>query len=61
MANIHGTETGERRLWPLSREGYPKFLTHQGRSLVQATWDRLLPLTGESRLTVVAGPTSSLI
>ena len=47
------------RLWPLSREGHPKFLldvTLQGRSLIQATWDRLLPLTGASRLAVVAGP-----
>jgi len=46
------------RLWPLSREGHPKFLldvTLQGRSLIQATWDRLLPLTGAERLTVVAG------
>jgi mannose-1-phosphate guanylyltransferase len=47
------------RLWPLSRENHPKFLldvTLQGRSLIQATWDRLLPLTGADRLTVVAGP-----
>ncbi|KZV63084.1 hypothetical protein PENSPDRAFT_657617 [Peniophora sp. CONT] len=47
------------RLWPLSREGHPKFLldlTLKGRSLIQATWDRLLPLTGQSRTTVVAGP-----
>ncbi|KAH9963819.1 mannose-1-phosphate guanylyltransferase [Russula dissimulans] len=47
------------RLWPLSREGHPKFLldvTLQGRSLIQATWDRLLPLCGADRLTVVAGP-----
>ena len=47
------------RLWPLSRENHPKFLldvTLQGRSLIQATWDRLLPLTGPDRLTVVAGP-----
>ncbi|KAH9033125.1 nucleotide-diphospho-sugar transferase [Lactarius hengduanensis] len=47
------------RLWPLSREGHPKFLldvTLQGRSLIQATWDRLLPLTGADRLAVVAGP-----
>ncbi|KAI9510081.1 nucleotide-diphospho-sugar transferase [Russula earlei] len=47
------------RLWPLSREDHPKFLldvTLQGRSLIQATWDRLLPLSGADRLTVVAGP-----
>jgi len=47
------------RLWPLSREGHPKFLldlTLKGRSLIQATWDRLLPLSGPSRTTVVAGP-----
>src|ERR1700676_1906383 len=43
------------RLWPLSREGYPKFLldlTLKGRSLIQATWDRLLPLTPPLRTTV---------
>lgn len=47
------------RLWPLSREGHPKFLldlTLKGRSLIQATWDRLLPLTGPLRATIVAGP-----
>jgi mannose-1-phosphate guanylyltransferase len=47
------------RLWPLSRENHPKFLldvTLQGRSLIQATWDRLVPLSGADRLTVVAGP-----
>jgi len=47
------------RLWPLSGEGHPKFLldvTLQGRSLIQATWDRLLPLCSADRLTVVAGP-----
>ncbi|KAF9467320.1 mannose-1-phosphate guanylyltransferase [Collybia nuda] len=47
------------RLWPLSREGYPKFLldlTLKGRSLIQATWDRLLPLSSASRTTIVAGP-----
>ncbi|KAG6866679.1 hypothetical protein C0991_000789 [Blastosporella zonata] len=47
------------RLWPLSREGHPKFLldlTLKGRSLIQATWDRLLPLTSATRTTVVAGP-----
>ncbi|KAJ6497808.1 nucleotide-diphospho-sugar transferase [Mycena sanguinolenta] len=47
------------RLWPLSREGHPKFLldlTLSGRSLIQATWDRLLPLTSATRTTIVAGP-----
>lgn len=47
------------RLWPLSREGHPKFLldlTLKGRSLIQATWDRLLPLTSPLRATIVAGP-----
>ena len=46
------------RLWPLSRENHPKFLldvTLKGRSLIQATWDRLLPLAGPTRTTVVAG------
>ncbi|KAF9003405.1 nucleotide-diphospho-sugar transferase [Cyathus striatus] len=47
------------RLWPLSREDHPKFLldlTLKGRSLIQATWDRLLPLSSSTRTTVVAGP-----
>ncbi|TEB37463.1 mannose-1-phosphate guanylyltransferase [Coprinellus micaceus] len=47
------------RLWPLSREGHPKFLldlTLKGRSLIQATWDRLLPLSSARRTTIVAGP-----
>ena len=47
------------RLWPLSREGYPKFLldlTLKRRSLIQATWDRLIPLSSSVRTTVVAGP-----
>ncbi|KQU69300.1 mannose-1-phosphate guanylyltransferase [Phycicoccus sp. Root101] len=45
------------RLWPLSRAGSPKFLhdlTGTGRSLLQATWDRLEPLTG-SQVLVVTG------
>src|SRR5689334_2318357 len=45
------------RLWPLSRAGSPKFLhdlTGTGRSLLQATLDRLTPLTG-SRVLVVTG------
>jgi mannose-1-phosphate guanylyltransferase len=45
------------RLWPLSRASSPKFLhdlTGTGRSLLQATWDRLTPLTGP-RVLVVTG------
>ena len=45
------------RLWPLSRAGHPKFLldlTGSGRSLLQATVDRLEPLTGD-RVVVVTG------
>jgi mannose-1-phosphate guanylyltransferase len=46
------------RLWPLSRSGDPKFLldlTGSGRSLLQATVDRLLPLTGDGNVVVVTG------
>ncbi|KAN0065725.1 hypothetical protein ACQY0O_000855 [Thecaphora frezii] len=46
------------RLWPLSRESYPKFLldlTGSGRTLLQSTWDRLLPLAGSSRMMIVTG------
>lgn len=46
------------RLWPLSRESFPKFLldlTGSGRTLIQSTWDRLLPLAGASQLMVVTG------
>ncbi|WP_091784818.1 mannose-1-phosphate guanylyltransferase [Pedococcus dokdonensis] len=45
------------RLWPVSRASSPKFLhdlTGTGRSLLQATWDRLTPLTG-SQVLVVTG------
>lgn len=45
------------RLWPLSRVGDPKFLhdlTGSGRSLLQATVDRLAPLA-EDRCLVVTG------
>ncbi|SNC71355.1 mannose-1-phosphate guanylyltransferase [Kytococcus aerolatus] len=45
------------RLWPVSRSSAPKFLqdmTGGGRSMLQATLDRLRPLTGD-RLTVVTG------
>lgn len=47
------------RLWPLSRENHPKFLLDidlSGRSLLQSTWHRLVPLAGAGRMTVVAGP-----
>jgi mannose-1-phosphate guanylyltransferase len=46
------------RLWPLSRRAYPKFLldpTGRGRSLLQGTWDRLVPLVGRSGVVVVTG------
>ncbi len=46
------------RLWPLSRSGAPKFLhdlTGSGRTLLQATWDRLVPLAGEDGVVVVTG------
>ena len=46
------------RLWPLSRAAHPKFLldlTGTGRTLLQQTWDRLAPLTGEAGLLVVTG------
>lgn len=45
------------RLWPLSRAGSPKFLhdlTGSGRTLLQATHDRLVPLVGE-QVVVVTG------
>ena len=38
------------RLWPLSRAARPKFLldlTGSGRTLIQATVDRLTPLVGQ--------------
>ena len=43
------------RLWPLSRSSSPKFLhdmTGAGRSLLQATWDRLAPVCGDHILVV---------
>lgn len=46
------------RLWPVSRAGAPKFLhdlTGSGRTLLQATADRLRPLTGDGGLLVVTG------
>lgn len=45
------------RLWPLSRSSSPKFLhdlTGTGRTLIQATHDRLAPLV-QDRLLVVTG------
>ncbi|MBR7743553.1 NTP transferase domain-containing protein [Phycicoccus sp. BSK3Z-2] len=45
------------RLWPLSRAGRPKFLldlTGEGRTLLQATVDRLAPLAAD-RVVVVTG------
>ncbi|GCD21216.1 mannose-1-phosphate guanyltransferase [Cellulomonas algicola] len=46
------------RLWPLSRAGHPKFLhdlTGSGRTLLQATVDRLVPLVGDDGVLVVTG------
>lgn len=46
------------RLWPLSRSARPKFLldlTGSGRTLLQATVDRLAPLTGAGGVLVVTG------
>jgi mannose-1-phosphate guanylyltransferase len=46
------------RLWPLSRANHPKFLqplTGTPKSLLQATFDRLVPLVGANRITVVTG------
>ncbi|MGH1563819.1 mannose-1-phosphate guanylyltransferase [Mumia sp. DW29H23] len=46
------------RLWPVSRAGHPKFLldlTGAGRSLLQQTYDRLLPLVGTDGLHVITG------
>lgn len=46
------------RLWPLSRRSHPKFLqdlTGSGRTLLQATWDRLVPLAGLGGVVVVTG------
>ncbi|WP_460748949.1 mannose-1-phosphate guanylyltransferase [Myceligenerans cantabricum] len=46
------------RLWPLSRRKAPKFLhdlTGSGRTLLQATVDRLVPLTGDDGIMLVTG------
>lgn len=45
------------RLWPLSRAARPKFLhdlTGSGRTLLQQTWDRLVPLVAD-RTMVITG------
>ncbi|HYH35098.1 MAG TPA: sugar phosphate nucleotidyltransferase [Nocardioides sp.] len=47
------------RLWPLSRRGAPKFLhdlTGDGRSLLQATVERLAPLSADRILVVTGEP-----
>lgn len=46
------------RLWPVSRTGAPKFLhdlTGSGRTLIQATMDRLKPLSGPQGILVITG------
>lgn len=46
------------RLWPLSRTARPKFLldlTGSGRTLIQATLDRLAPLTVDGGALVITG------
>lgn len=46
------------RLWPRSRAASPKFLHDllgTGRSLLQATWDRVEPLVDADRIFVVTG------
>lgn len=46
------------RLWPLSRASAPKFLhdlTGSGQTLLQDTWDRLSPVSGQDRILVVTG------
>lgn len=47
------------RLWPLSRAAAPKFLldlTGSGRTLLQQTHDRLVPLVGDRVVVVTGGP-----
>lgn len=46
------------RLWPLSRRANPKFLldlTGTGRTMIQATVDRLVPLAGADNVMIVTG------
>ncbi|MFM5904619.1 MAG: mannose-1-phosphate guanylyltransferase [Micrococcales bacterium] len=50
------------RLWPLSRASAPKFLhdlTGSGQTLLQDTWDRLSPISGQERIMVVTGKAHS--
>jgi mannose-1-phosphate guanylyltransferase len=50
------------RLWPLSRATNPKFLhplTGTDRSLLQATYDRLVPLASPDRVHIVTGTAHS--
>ncbi|MDR0366883.1 MAG: NTP transferase domain-containing protein [Bifidobacteriaceae bacterium] len=47
-----------KRLWPISTPARPKFLldlTGEGRTLLQQTWDRLVPLSRPDRIVVVTG------
>jgi mannose-1-phosphate guanylyltransferase len=49
---------GGTRLWPVSRAARPKYLhalTGGDRSLLQATYDRLIPMTAADRVLVVTG------
>lgn len=46
------------RLWPLSRASAPKFLhdlTGSGQTLLQDTWDRLIPVSTAARTMIVTG------
>ncbi|PWN18251.1 mannose-1-phosphate guanylyltransferase [Microstroma glucosiphilum] len=46
------------RLWPLSRDARPKFLLDlegTGLSLLQSTYQRLLPLSGHEKVMIVTG------
>jgi mannose-1-phosphate guanylyltransferase len=46
------------RLWPLSRANAPKFLldlTGSGQTLLQTTWQRLLPVVKQEQMLVVTG------
>lgn len=46
------------RLWPLSRADAPKFLldlTGSGKTLLESTFERIVPLTGPDRVFVVTG------
>ncbi|MFT9232713.1 MAG: sugar phosphate nucleotidyltransferase, partial [Bifidobacterium sp.] len=46
------------RLWPLSRKARPKFLfdvAGSGRTLIQSTFDRLIPLCGAANIYISTG------